>query len=560
MIFLRRLVEKDELSLNKNNPYKSKVFDNFYFEHDTSFDVCEHDNFCVIFNGEAFSYTSAKSLKSILFEVGSVELLLKEISDLVGKYTILIIYKNTLNVIQSLYKNIDIYYMVENDEFYVTSNLSALLSTGNFEIDTSYAYSFILNKRNFGLETPFKNVKIVPQGESCLFKSSNNISRSLVSFREISKVNYIEEISKNINLFNLDKDSPLYVSFSGGLDSSVVLYSALMANFRPKAIHLLPPEEHSSELEIAQSVAKEFDVELLVFKHPYFLSGRETFQPSTLTYNISDIHILSSGLCETSEIYNDLMKSEALPLGLTLTGQGGDFIFMQNPPENIGFDALKEKGLRSFLNKTKQYSLLKKARYFNILHKNIKNFIGNLFSDTSVYNNFFDNNVTLSESKHLLLDSVSNKSAKYDYIHGVLTGLYSVKPTRNDGYKILHPLYLQNIVFNIINNSVCDMFNEDHDRLIIREQFYRKSQSEVAWRKTKRSSSGALFMFLNNNRELIYDYLLNGYVVDTLKINKKWLDEEISQNTMVGITNNCGIVMNILQLEIYYRQFVWRVK
>lgn len=154
------------------------------------------------------------------------------------------------------------------------------------------------------------------------------------------------------------------------------------------------------------------------------------------------------------------------------------------------------------------------------------------------------------------MDSISNKSAKYNYIHGVLTGLYNVKSTRNDGYKILHPLYFQNIVFNIINNSVCDMFNEEHDRLIIREQFYRQSQSEVAWRKTKRSSSGALFIFLNNNRELIYDYLLNGYVVDTLKINKNWLDEEISQNTMVGITNNCGVLMNILQLEIYYRQFV----
>lgn len=531
-----------------------KIYGNFLYKITDFFKVIEKENFKIIYNEKAYNYYTGQSLKSDLENLKDLNKIYEVLKKTIGAYTVLILHESKVKIFQSLYRNIDLFYKIENQNIVISSEIKYLIN--NPKINLDYCYRYLIGENIFGLDTPFTDVKCIPQGEFLEFESFVLKKREIIGFTEIKNINFVDEISKVIKIFTNNDNNPIYVYFSGGLDSSVILYSSLILNKNVKPVHLLPTEKNSSELDIALKVASEFNRELTVLNHPDCLYSRKSFQPKKVINNINMLNVLDSDFGDVNEINFNILSGNSLPHGLTISGHGGDFIFLQNPPIEIGFDSLKDKGLLKFIKKTGQYSVLKKIRYSEVLYKNFLNFFNKnlrLKVKHTESPKFIESGII---DKHSLLKEISSNTAKYQYIQGILTALYSIKGLNDTKYPILHPMCMQNIIFNIINNPVYEMFNADYDRIVLRSQFFEKSKSNIAWRKTKRSSSGAMFIFFNNNKELVKEYLLNGNVVDFLEIDKDWLYDQININSNISITNDCEFLLKLLNLEVFFKQFI----
>jgi hypothetical protein len=147
------------------------------------------------------------------------------------------------------------------------------------------------------------------------------------------------------------------------------------------------------------------------------------------------------------------------------------------------------------------------------------------------------------------------KSAKFDHLQSILTGLYQLKPNDGAQFRVIHPLFMQNILAGVMDEPVNRMFTADYDRIQMREAFARSSASPVAWRRTKRSSSGLVFAFFRNNEELLKSFLRGGLIASALNIENNWIDGQITKNASTVTTDEAGILLNILRLEIFARSY-----
>jgi len=228
-------------------------------------------------------------------------------------------------------------------------------------------------------------------------------------------------------------------------------------------------------------------------------------------------------------------------------------VFIQNPSPYVGFDGYQENGVKGFWLSVKNYCLLKGASFPATLLRNIHvTFLGGRVH--SHLPCIFDHrNLFASRDTHVLLEKLHPKSAKFTHVRSVLTGLYQLKPNDNADYRILHPLFLQNILAAVLYEPVSSFFDGVHDRIFIRTAFAESSGYSAAWRRTKRPSSGLVFEFFHNNEELLKNFLGTGITVRASGVDRDWIDHEVSLNAKSSLTENVGLLLNFLRLEIFAR-------
>jgi len=114
---------------------------------------------------------------------------------------------------------------------------------------------------------------------------------------------------------------------------------------------------------------------------------------------------------------------------------------------------------------------------------------------------------------------------------------------------------MQNILAGVLGEPVHRTFPADYDRIQIRRAFAQSITSWVAWRGTKRPSSGLVFSFFRNNEGLVKCYLRRGTVASTIEIEDKWIDDTVTENANIVTTGEVGIVLNMLRLEMFVQSY-----
>lgn len=481
--------------------------------------------------------------------------LTKYITDTVGYFSAVIISERNIALFSSLYRYKDIFYWKYQGEWFVSDDLSNLNQTvGPCNFNIGYMRDFVLDCSTFGPETIFEDISQIELGTVVTFSEKLGLERAIGNFPLSSQQPLIDTLMNNIKLFILEK-TRVIVRFSGGLDSSLILGIAKELVNDCGAVHIIIQEEvHSTEVEIAQQIAEYLKCPLSIIQSKYSLSAkRKCFSGSKTITSPFEVYPYSDDATDRKGAFlGDISVSEPEKT-LFLSGQGGDNVFIQNPPPVVIKDTLLAHGPWACVREAVKYSRLKNTPIFDVLRKAFKSEI--LHADYMPC--LFD---APEVETHLLLHNERKGSAKFYHIRSILEAYQQYETPIEFGVTSLHPLLLQNIVAMAFNVEVSDHYTNMYDRIIERQLLYDRYATDVAWRRTKKSSSIAVFKFFMNNKDLIYDTLAGGLVAPALSIDLGWLRQEIDYNGSVTLRDSFGIIINLLRLEIFCQQHSSRLK
>jgi hypothetical protein len=525
--------------------------DAFSFSFDDSFVLLGLSDAQAVVSGRAFS---AGQPIEALQDLRSQQLI-EHLREAVGFYTVVIIWGSSFTVITSLYRHKDIFYWHWQGQWIVTDDLAAIDATiGPRTLNVRYLRDFVLDDIASGPETIFEGVSQVELGTAVTFSSGRNPDRVIANLPCRPRQGLIDVLIENIKLFGAGMERVI-VRFSGGLDSSMILAVTKEALLACEALHIiLPEEQQNSELEAAVEVAAQLQCDLGILNSEYRLSERrETFSGTRQVRSPFDVYPYSKNATDRSDAFLEGFTRDTLGRTLFLSGQGGDNVFLQNPSPRVVRDALIEHGPVGFIHEALKYSRLKSLSFLSVLQK--------AFAKEEVGADYGRSMVRAPRTEpHLMLRELRKKSAKYQHRRSILEALHQYETGMEFGVMSLHPLLLQNVISIALTFDPRDLYSERYDRIVQRQQLFDRYKLDVAWRRTKKGATSAVFLFLMNNKDSIRHILLNGVVAPALQIDEEWLQEEITYNGTVALNDNFTLIFNMLRLEIFCRQHATRIR
>ncbi|MFA1676899.1 asparagine synthase-related protein [Rhizobium mongolense] len=530
-----------------------EIFKNerFSFFHDRAYAALDLIDGHALMSGTGFC--DGREIRSL--KGSTRRQLLDCVQEAVGFFTIVLISSSSFTVISSLYRHRDIFYWQYDSQWLVTDDLAVLDNTiGRRSLNIGYVRDFVLDNLASGPETIFEGVYQVELGTSVTFSGASGIERAVANLPSPPKQGLAEMMVDNIRRFAAGKNRVI-VRFSGGLDSSLILALTKEALGGCEALHTIIPEEsQNTEVDIAQSVARQLGCELKVLHSKYMLSDlRKEFRGSKRVTSPFDVYPFSHDATDRSGAFLENFEHEDLDRTLFLSGQGGDNVFVQNPSPFVVKDALFEHGPIAFAHEAVKFSRLKNTSILDVMRKAF----GQQAANVEFVKRLVD---APSTQPHLMLEKRRQNSAKYYHVRSVLEALQQYETCMEFGVASLHPLLLQNVISSALNVDPRNLYSERYDRMPQRQLLHARYKVDVAWRRTKKAATSAVFLFFMNNKDLIHDTLVDGVIAPALRVDRGWLRSEINYNGTIAITDYFAMFFNMLRLEIFCRQHSAKLK
>ncbi|MBP2568752.1 asparagine synthase-related protein [Agrobacterium tumefaciens] len=478
---------------------------------------------------------------------------ISSLQNAVGPFLAVVVTDTEFSIVSSLYRHRDVFYWNYEEQWCATDDLSVVETLSDRRsLNVSFARDFVLDTLACGPETMFEGLHQVELGTSHTFTLEGGVRRKLINLPAPPQADLAEVLIENISHFAAGKERVI-VRFSGGLDSSLILAATMEAIGSCEALHTIIPEDSQhTELDIAEDVARNLGCKLNVLRSSYRLSdARKEFRGTRTVSSPFDVYPFSRDATDRSGAFLEGFSTEDKDRAIFLSGQGGDNVFMQNPPLAIVKDALFEHGPIAFGRETIKLSRLKSISIFEILHRAFSR------NTSQVQKRIVDARPT---KPHLLIENLSSTSARYQYLRSIFEALQQYETFDEFGVASIHPLLLQNMVALAINIDIRSLYSARYDRMPQRKQLHSRYNLDVSWRRTKKSATGAVFLYFMNNRDVIRDTLLDGIVAPALAIDRRWLQNTIDYNGTVAITDDFALVYNLLRLEIFCQQHAGKLR
>lgn len=469
-----------------------------------------------------------------------------------GPYLVIRINGESIEISRSLYRGLDVFYTRIADHLAFSTSLSELLQLKrekNLTLDLHYCRRFILDKPTFSGVTAISEIQSIPLGQS-IRSDLASISTIGVQVPREQSMGPIEILTKKLSMLSRNF-SAVSLNFSGGLDSSALLYCLNKAVGTFEAVHAVSPLPYAdSERLEAEKVAVAYCQELSIVKMSE--SEVSAFIPSRLKESIYaspfDVNIFfspSAGAPQEGVLPGSYAHK------LTVTGHGGDHVFLQNPSWNVGFDKLRKLDIREFFVDVKRCCSLKKANFYLSLFQNMRLLFDRRGISRRIYRPKWlsGGEVSLGMDDHYLLGGHDPRSGKFDHIRSILLGLSTIEPHGLGSQTLIHPLLLPDVLGTVLYRPVGELFNAEHDRLYFRQDFYDSAGHDVAWRKSKRSSSASLFKYFNDHQESLFEWLADGLVAQHLRLDVAELRSSLTMNGQVYLDDDFPALINLIQLE-----------
>lgn len=199
--------------------------------------------FCIVYNGETYNYLELKKELAAKYNFISdtdTEVVLYSyiewgedcLRKLNGMFAFAIFdaQENKLFIARDRFGIKPLYYYLKNDSFIFSSELKSFkYILPNITINDRAVYNYLVfNRTDYGEETFFKDIKILPHGQQITIKNNKFSIKQWYALKSNLKTAYTcaeelrHDLIDSVNL-TLRSDVPLGVCFSGGLDSSTIV-------------------------------------------------------------------------------------------------------------------------------------------------------------------------------------------------------------------------------------------------------------------------------------------------------------------------------------------------
>lgn len=464
----------------------------------------------------------------------------EELEYAIGSFVHLVFSVNSIEIRTSLYKDEEIYYYKLCGSLVYISNLKMLTvlikSDSLLELNISYCVASILGEESFGNDTYFKDVGKIMLGEG-ISTDCNEISiRYLFNKPHSTSQTLTQIVKENIIQLGIGRQQSSLM-MSGGLDSGYLfcLMKKLELNF--KAIHKDTDDKfRETEVVSAIDLARSIQHELVIVRDSTDdlreNSGKSSFLEGLVTIFYGKI-------------------SEIIPYGgIIITGYGGDQVFIQNPDYKICFDILIEKGVISGLCAAIKLCRLKKANFYltiwYILTSN-SIMIYN-WQKRSRYPSWISSINNINKNKHFLLRGLDERSGRYNNIRSILSAL-SKKPSSSLSNKVLCPFLLQNVIGFVLKHSLDEHFNENYDRLLLRQELDDNFKNKVAWRRSKKPSTSIIMLYMRDEMSNIISKVESSPLTQQGFIDKDLLSNEIKANSIIKLEDNFHFISRFFTIQ-----------
>ncbi|KAF3998593.1 asparagine synthase-related protein [Glaciimonas immobilis] len=469
------------------------------------------------------------------------------------------IYESKLIIKNGLESTRSFYISTLEDQIIFSSDLTKILGCAP-EIDISCALNFIFLGEVNRLNTIWKGVSIVPPGTSITIDYS---SKKL----DVSTTFLLDEIrSPCSNLYaviaaeirkNANECDGIIIEFSGGLDSTTLMYAAhevaaindkkiLAATWASNGCSSNDDVNHGAKIALSlgiEHVIFDIDPDMLfevitVDKYPDNPSVAicfEKFRRSFIQKSIEKLNV---------------------KYPLILNGHGGDHVFYASPTVHMLREALKDKGLAFFLKKSLELSCYRRVGLVQVIkeylqRKSETSYVKNRYIKPSICAAYFD--------KH---------STKYGHFgngeefrnHSIEQALCENSNSKNrfENCHLSFPLTSSPVISYARDIPVYDLFNSTQDRLVFREEIFARCNSAAIFRRTKGHVTGVFQKSLYAKREKIRDLVYNGYLYE-----HEILDLDKFESTLISSSIGLGGIpydfMKIIAFELFVKSWDRRI-
>lgn len=473
-----------------------------------------------------------------------------------GAYLLIRLFDTHIEISRSLYRGLDIFYLRLDGRLIFSTDFSYLVEISgenSSNLDGKYCHDFIIDSPAFSGSTAFSAIKSLQLGQSIRtdLDSITELSPQVPRHTDGSPIDILtEKLSHLARQFD-----SVYLSFSGGLDSSVIFYCLKRAgvSFTPfHGVNTTPYAEN--ELAYATDIAQHFGIELQV-RFAKNNIEQACFTPSTFTKTTYPtpfaVDIFTHPASEASQSQKN---GSEYTRRLYLTGQGGDHVFLQNPGWNVGIDDLLKFRIGKSLSQISNYCQLKGENLYALLYRTIKlalhkNSCKKILSHTPPW--ISPPERSDPSDLHYLLKNSDPRSAKFRHISTILAGLSGLAWDDIAESSTVHPMLLPDMIGTVLDRPVGELYTAKYDRILLRQAAYQAAGHNFSWRQTKRSSATDYFTYFRNYLTEITQWLESGILVNNLQIDLPKLRQSLEFNGYYHLNNDFPALINLIQLEAY---------
>lgn len=436
----------------------------------------------------------------------------------------------------------EIYYSLLPDGnliFSDTIQLIRVLAPYDMQYDESYLARIATLGVHHTQNTLYKEIKRLPGGYKLLLNSSSHeISLAYDLWappqsRNRSDEDFIE-MMQNVLRAWMKPYKKIFLSFSGGLDSTALLYllSHLNQTERKELVSFnffFKDVKGSDETQYASAIANELGETCLIKE----LSEYSYFAPIKKKYLLNQPLPLLVIIEQQEEIFKSLGVDHN---SLLINGIGGDHVFMTSPSFYSILDAWIEAGASQAYRSLKEIAYLYRESALKLLLKNIIAIPRHLLriqhkeNAEPIADWVRPEMLELShkgEKKH------TNRNAyklpgKHDHIAMISSGNVT---SHNHPYLNIGPVFspfLSNpIVEWVLSIPSYKLYGQGYNRLPVRRAICQHFNTSHVWRRDKGNTAGHVLRGVKTNLNYVLDLCLSGYFASKGLINKDLLKDHI---------------------------------
>jgi asparagine synthase (glutamine-hydrolysing) len=534
------------------------------------------DNDCSILIGRAFSKVKNTLLNSEEFNVLARELGQDLYKNIWGKYVYCHISGNALQLVVDLTGQLPcFFYTMPNGDLLFTSHIHLIAKYLSFNLKYNWAYfcSYLFYGSRSSTKTPFIGIEEVPPG--CILYA-NRDNKKIQTFWNpfstskkglVSQQNVVDVLKSSLKPV-IEPYKNIYISLSGGLDSSALAYclsEVLNIGQKVTAINYFNSAvESTNELTSARKVCKEIGIDLLEIDTSSNLPFDNFYHEHYgLKPNKPFPGCISLGNQEELQRY--------LPLdteGILISGHGSDHIFMMPPTRKGIVDYfITEKGTSNIVGKIKDIAHFYRDSFTSVLAENL----------ISLMFYFCGINPSKTKSKFLRGQSPCWLTRKlhhyktYEFMHPVyqnlpthiLPGKYEQIDCLYDGLASTHgnlhtsfpeyyPFFSESVVNFALSLPTYDLFQNKYDRYPLRQAISSHFNTQTVWRRDKGETSGIIQLGIKKNLDYVLGLCLEGELVKNGFVDKKELLKIILQLSN-GDINDLWYFIHLASIEMFLK-------
>jgi asparagine synthase (glutamine-hydrolysing) len=543
--------------------------------------IWENDSSILI--GRVFDKERSCALKNSTFK--ELSFLNKEaaLSKAWGKYVYINVNKKNSQVeivVDSTGQLPFFYYIFSDGNIVFSSDIEIIFKVlmQRPEYNWSYLCSYVIYGNSSSIQTPFKNVFELPP--ACSLTINKTIRKTepfwnpLCSYHkpEHQEKNAVSVLKETLNPW-MKPYKNIYVSLSGGLDSSSLVYclkNILKKNQTLKAINFFHSQiKSSNELPYARKVCEETGIELIEIDASDSLPFDSPHRKPLIKLNKPFPGMISLRWMET--ICERIPSDE--PFGF-VSGHGSDHIFMRPPSKKSTVDYLLKNGARGYKGQLEEIAQFYRDPLFSIFRENITSLWSHFFAQRAQKRspqNIFDeippwikqevHQKKSGEFVHPIYEYLPSRipPGKYDQIDSLYEGLSSIHvPMENQIDPTYYPFLYQPVVEFALSFPTYELFEKGYDRYPLRKSVSETFRTDTVWRRDKSQTTGIFQLGIKRNLDKVLSLCLEGQFA-----KKGFIDKAGLQNTINlignGDTKYMWPFMHIASVELFLRQWEEKV-